>query len=71
MTRSKNEYAMELLAGMTFKVIAKKLNIEPIVVFDLLMNSRTGSLLFDDSYLFWQNGPDCIANEYFLENSGK
>lgn len=67
MRSSKNEYTMETLAALSGEVIAKKLKITNIQGFDALMNSKTGEMLFDDKYIFWQNGPDYIANEYFLE----
>ena len=43
------------------------MNVSHIEGFDALMNSKTGEMLFDDNYLFWQNGPVYIANEFFLE----
>lgn len=66
---SKNEYTMQTLASLAGKVIAKRLGLSKIQGFDALMNSKTGELLFDDSLIFWQNGPDYIANEYFLEKN--
>lgn len=66
---SKNEYTMQTLAALAGKVIAKRLGLSKIQGFDALMNSKTGELLFDDSLIFWQNGPDYIANEYFLEKN--
>ncbi len=66
---SENEYTMELLAGMAGKEIAKRYGISDIQGFDLLMSSKTGEMLFDDNYDLWQNGPDYIASEYFLEKS--
>lgn len=68
---SENEYTMETLAALSGEVIAKRLNIPNIQGFDALMNSKTGEMLFDDNYVFWQNGPDYIANEYFLEKEAK
>lgn len=67
MKLSQNEFTMELLAAMAGKIIAKKMNVSSIEGFDALMNSKTGEMLFDDNYLFWQNGPVYIANEFFLE----
>lgn len=61
---SENEYTMEILAA---KVIAEKKGVSDIQGFDLLMNSKTGEMLFDDRYNLWNNGPDYIAAEYFLE----
>ena len=68
---SENEYTMETLAALAGKVIAKKSGISDIQGFDLLMNSKTGEMLFDDSYNLWCNGPDYIAAEYFLEKKIK
>ena len=64
---SENEYTMEMLASLAGKVIAKKKGISDIQGFDLLMNSKTGEMLFDDCYNLWNNGSDYIAAEYFLE----
>lgn len=64
---SENEYTMEILAYLAGKVIAKKKGISDIQGFDLLMNSKTGEMLFDDRYNLWNNGLDYIAAEYFLE----
>ena len=58
---------MEILASLAGKVIAKEKGISDIQGFDLLMNSKTGEMLFDDRYNLWNNGPDYIAAEYFLE----
>ena len=58
---------METLAALAGKFIAKKESVSDIQGFDLLMNSKTGEMLFDDRYNLWQNGPDYIAAEYFLE----
>lgn len=58
---------MEILAYLAGKVIAKKKGISDIQGFDLLMNSKTGEMLFDDRYNLWNNGLDYIAAEYFLE----
>lgn len=69
MTVSENEYTMEILAAMVGKVIAKRKNVSNIQGFDALMNSKTGEMLFDNSYDLWKNGPDYIANEYFLEKA--
>lgn len=71
MKPSENEYTMETLAALSGEVIAKRLNISNIQGFDALMNSKTGEMLFDDKYIFWQNGPDYIANEYFLEKEAE
>lgn len=68
---SENEYTMEILASLAGKVIAKKEGVSDIQGFDLLMNSKTGEMLFDDRYNLWNNGPDYIAAEYFLETKGK
>ena len=67
MKTSENEYTMEILASLAGKVIAKAKGISDIQGFDLLMNSKTGEMLFDDRYNLWNNGPDYIAAEYFLE----
>lgn len=64
---SENEYTMETLAALAGKVIAKKNGISDIQGFDLLMNSKTDEMLFDDNYNLWHNGSDYIAAEYFLE----
>ena len=58
---------MEILDSLAVKVNAKKKGISDIQGFDLLMNSKTGEMLFDDRYNLWNNGPDYIAAEYFLE----
>lgn len=71
MKPSENEYTMETLAALSGEVIAKRLKIPNIQGFDALMNSKTGEMLFDDKYIFWQNGPDYIANEYFLEKEAE
>lgn len=64
---SENEYTMQILAALTSKVIAKKLKISDIQAFDTFIKSRTAEILFDEKYLLWHDGPDYIANEYFLE----
>lgn len=68
---SENEYTMETLAALAGKVIARKNGIPDIQGFDLLMNSKTGEMLFDDNYALWHNGPDYIAAEYFLEKEAE
>lgn len=68
---SENEYTMEILASLAGKVIAKRKGISDIQGFDLLMNSKTGEILFDNQYNLWNNGPDYIAAEYFLETRGE
>ena len=68
---SENEYTMEILASLAGKVIAKEKGISDIQGFDLLMNSKTGEMLFDDRYNLWNNGPHYIAAEYFLETREK
>ena len=35
------------------------------------MECFSGKMLFDDRYNLWNNGPDYIAAEYFLETEGK
>lgn len=67
---SENEYTMETLAALAGKAIVKKDGISDIQGFDLLMNSKTGEMLFDDNYDLWHNGLDYIAVEYFLEKKG-
>ena len=71
MKTSENEYTMEILASLAGKVIAKAKGISDIQGFDLLMNSKTGEMLFDDRYNLWNNGPHYIAAEYFLETREK
>lgn len=71
MKTSENEYTMETLAALAGKVIAKKNGISDIQGFDLLMNSKTGEMLFDDNYNLCHNGPDYIAAEYFMEKSAE
>ena len=68
---SENEYTMEILASLAGKVIAKKKVVSDIQGFDLLMNSKTGEMLFDDRYNLWNNDPHYIAAEYFLETREK
>ncbi len=68
---SKNEYTMEILAALAGKVIARKEQVSDIQGFDLLMNSKTGEMLFNDAYDLWHNGPDYIAAEYFLEKKAE
>ena len=46
MKTSENEYTMAALAALAGKVIAKKNGISDIQGFDLLMNSKTGEMLF-------------------------
>lgn len=62
---------MEILASLAGKVIAKKKGISDIQGFDLLMNSKTDEMFFDDCYNLWNNGPDYIVAEYFLETKGE
>ena len=66
MKMSESEYTMEILASLAGKVIAKKKGISDIQGFDLLVNSKTGEMLFDNQYNLWNNGPDYIVAEYFL-----
>lgn len=68
---SENEYTMETLAALAGKAIVKNDGISDIQGFDLLMNSKTGEMLFDDNYDLWHNGLDYIAAEYFLEKKAE
>ena len=68
MKTSENEYTMEILASLAGKVIAKAKGISDIQGFDLLMNSKTGEMLFYFLYNLWNNGPDYIDGEYMYHN---
>ena len=67
MAPCKNEYTMQLLAAMASEVIAKRQKKSKIYAFQHFMKSKTAEMLFDDSLVFWMNGPDYIAEEYFQE----
>lgn len=67
MNASKYEYTMELLAAMTASEIAKRQNLSKVQAFDKFIQSKTADMLFDESLVFWWNGPDYLADEYERE----
>jgi len=71
MTLSKYEYSMELLTAMVCKSIAKQEKISLIQAFKDFIKSKTAKMLFDESTVFWWNGPDYIFDEYKKELSSR
>ncbi|WP_296023800.1 hypothetical protein [uncultured Treponema sp.] len=70
MKTGENEYTMETLAALAGKDIAKKNGISDIQGFDLLMNSKTGKMLFEDNYNLLHNTRTTLPWNTFWKKSG-
>ena len=64
LSQDQKDYAVAALMSMTAQELSSELNIPQTDMLSLLMKSRVGQLLFDETSKLWCRGPADIARLY-------